>query len=133
MNLMRSFAVLVCFLLMTGSLNAVTAQQVSTQPNALTGIWNGEVLFTSVRADLVQDGTLVNGMAYPFTGVVTLGSGDSAVTYHVNGFINDTGVVGMHPPSDAQFLGALHSPNELRGTITLKSGQEIPLVAKRTQ
>lgn len=100
-------------------------------PDALTGVWEGEVFFTSVRADLVQDSTVVNGMAYPFTGVVTMGSGERAVTYHVNGFINNTGMVGMHPPSNAQFLGKLRTPDEIRGSIVLKSGQEIPLTAVR--
>lgn len=98
---------------------------------SLTGVWEGSVLFSTVRAELVQETAMVNEQAYPFSGVVTMQSGSEKAVYHVFGFVSPDTVAGMHPPSGAQFLGSLFSPDELRGIITLKSGQQISLTAFR--
>ncbi|GAB7080040.1 hypothetical protein [Megalodesulfovibrio paquesii] len=97
----------------------------------ISGVWEGAVLMSTIRAELVQDPTPINNEANAFSGVVTMQSGSQNVQYHVFGFVNTQAVAGVHPPSGAQFMGSLFSPNELRGTITLKSGQQISLTATR--
>lgn len=138
MRLMRCLMMVFAVLLLAGAVQAETLATPATN-NAvapgngasLTGVWEGTVLFASVRAELVQEPEMVNDQAYPFTGVVTMRSGSDKAVYHVFGFVNDEAVAGMHPPSGAQFMGSLFSPDELRGTITLKSGQQITLTAFR--